>query len=294
MRLALLPSTQWGNSVLGGGSEALYAQDIAGKLKALLSPYLAVEIFAGKKNSNSDGARAAVSWGADYCVSIHSDAGYIKKSHHAALGLYGRRRSEGYVKSILARYCQEMSFANRGVKYRPLGTAQGVSVLSIPERAGIPACLLEVTWHDRNPDASELRTNAWRQKCAIALAVAVGGYLGINIEEEEMPGIDRLKFGPTKRIEQEAGYVNGDRGKVHINIINPHEDRDIDVECLVHDQRGGWHQKAITGVPHKQADVLNMRTVELGEFLGDPGMGDVLIDLFSDDEFKAYIGQELR
>lgn len=180
MKVALLPSTQWGNPVLGGGTEAEYAQDISRRLKPLLEKAgHDCMIFAGQLDANGDGARASVLWGPRYALSIHSDAGYYPSSHHASLGCYQEERSMPYGSSVMGTFCTSIKHANRGMQKRTPGV-NGVAVLRIPEAAGVQAFLIEVTWHDRNPDAALLRDPTWRQKADEALASSIVAYLGGN------------------------------------------------------------------------------------------------------------------
>ena len=195
MKIALLPSTQWGNPVLGGGSEAQYASDTCIRLQALLVPLCECRVFAGNNDSNSIGARSAVAWGANFCLSLHTDAGYDYDSHNAALSCYQEDKTKPLASFILIHYCKKMGFTPRGVKQRTPG-GSGVAVLRIPEASGIPAALLEYCWHDRNPDAKDLRQDWFRQKVAIALCDILVAYFNLKApekEEEDMPRFEKLE-----------------------------------------------------------------------------------------------------
>ncbi len=188
MKIGLEPSTQWGNSVTGGGTEAEYCQDIARRLKPILEAAgHQVMIFAGALDANSDGARQLVYWGAKLALSIHSDAGYDKSSHWAALACKQEERSRPWYTAVMETYCASMHFTwsgervqgykNRGYQQRTPGV-NGVAVIRIPESVGVPAVLIETNWHDRNPDAAAERSATWRQLCAEGLARGVLLYLG--------------------------------------------------------------------------------------------------------------------
>ena len=184
MKIGLEPSTQWSNPVTGGGTEAEYCQDVARRMKPLLeSAGHAVMIFAGESDANSDGARALVYWGAKLALSIHSDAGYDKNSHWAALACKQEERSRPWYTTVMETYCASMVFEgvkgyrNRGYQQRTPGV-NGVAVIRIPESVGIPTVLIETNWHDRNPDAAAERAASWRQLCAESLARGVLLYLG--------------------------------------------------------------------------------------------------------------------
>jgi hypothetical protein len=162
---------------MGGGSEADYAQDIARKLIPLLEAngHKAAS-FAGAQDANSDGANASVAWKPDFSFSIHSDAGYDRSSHNAALMCYQEDADVPYASTVLKGYCSRMGFASRGLQKRVYPNR--VAVIRIPRAAGIPAILLEATWHDRDPDATNLRDNNYRQKMAYAMCGALVDYIG--------------------------------------------------------------------------------------------------------------------
>ena len=187
MRIGLEPSTQWSNSVVGGGNEALYMQDVASRLKPILvAAGHKCEIFAGQQDANSDGAHQLVLWGANLALSIHSDAGG-GPGHWEALTCKQETRSARWYTTVMETYCASMRFSfrgqqvngyrNRGYMQRTPGT-NGVAVIRIPESVGIPTTLVEVNWHDRDPDAAAERTPDWRQLCAEGLARGVLAYLG--------------------------------------------------------------------------------------------------------------------
>ena len=175
-KIALEPSTQFGNPVLGGGSEAVYAQDIAKRVKGLLNAAgHQCEIFAGKEDANSDGARQAVAWKPDICLSIHTDAG-----GGVALGTlccYQEEHAVHLGNVMLKVFCFEMGTTNRGFMKRTPGT-NGVAVIRIPEAAGIKTVLLELLRHDVVETAQLLRDEGWRQRAAHALANGLLQYCG--------------------------------------------------------------------------------------------------------------------
>ena len=194
MKVALLPSTQWKNPVKGGGSEAEYAHLICRYLKPMLEArgatcmiFSAAETAAEwtrGRDANGLGALAAVEWGADFCLSVHSDAGYDYNSHNAALICFQEERTRNLATQVLFGYCALIGFTQRGIQKRTPGV-NGVAVLRNPEAAGIPAVLLEVTWHDRDPDAEMLRTPAWRLKCARAIADNLAAIFKLSPHGEE-------------------------------------------------------------------------------------------------------------
>lgn len=193
MRVALLPSTQFGNLVAGGGTEAQYAQDIASRLKKLLNASgVECESFAGADDVNATGAHKAVSYRPDVCLSIHTDAG-----GGVALGTlccYQEQHSVPLGNVMLKVFCFEMGTVNRGFMRRTPGT-NGVAVIRIPEQAGIPTILLELLRHDVVATAQLLRDEGWRQRAAQALAHGLLQYCGSFIipktKEDEVAMYDQ-------------------------------------------------------------------------------------------------------
>lgn len=213
MKVGLLPSTQYGNTVLGGGNEALYMQDVARRLKPLIEKGgHACMIFAGASVTNSDGARELVNWGAKVCLSIHSDAGYDNASHWAALCCKQEERSRPWYTAVMECYCANMKFdgvpryTNRGYQQRTPGVS-GVAVIRIPESVGIPTALIETNWHDRNPDAAAERAEDWRQRCAESLARGVLTYLGSATPLPPMTRKEQsVMYCPANPLPKEADY----------------------------------------------------------------------------------------
>lgn len=199
MRIAFTPSTQYGNPVMGGGSEAEYAQGqafrCANKLNAMGAQ---AKVFIVGTNGNAGGANEAVAWGANLVISHHSDGGYNPSSHFASLMCYQEDRTKPLASKILTGFCQRMGHTSRGLQKRTPGK-DGVAVLRIPEASRIPAVLLEVCWHDRNPDAAQLRDPAWRDKSAQALAAVIAEIYNLGEEDEVIP--------ITVELGGELGYV---------------------------------------------------------------------------------------
>lgn len=240
MRIGLIPSTQFGNPVAGGGTEAEYMQDVANRLVPLLrAAGFECQSFAGQSDANSDGARTCVAWGAHYALSIHSDAGGGASEHNGALCCFQENRSLPWCRGVMESYCKDMGMKLRGYQQRTF--PHRVAVIRIPEAAGIPCCLIEVNWHDREPDASWERDPAWRQKCAAALCNAVIKYFGQapQPKESEM-GLDG-SITPTKYAAMIANVdVDGEcwvkvfnpskkATKVHVGAVSTNKSKDLTV-----------------------------------------------------------------
>lgn len=197
MRVALLPSTQWRNPVVGGGSEAQYAHEVCRYLKPILERHgheamvfsaaeTAAEWTEGR-DRNGLGAMAAVQWRPHLCLSIHSDAASDKSDHFSALMCYQEERSRPIAQRLLDAYCRATGYRSRGLQKRTPGV-NGVAVLRISEAAGIPAVLLERGWHDREPDATDIRTRSqWFAQSIARAVLEVYGEGGSREEEVTEP-----------------------------------------------------------------------------------------------------------
>ena len=197
LRIALLPSTQWKNPVLGGGTEAQYAHEVCRLLKPLLEKYgheamiFSAAQSAGEwtnsKDANSAGAREAAIWKPDLCLSIHSDAGYAPNDRCSALICYQEPTRINLATRLLDAYCQRTGYRSRGIEKRTPGI-NGVAVLRIPEENGIPALLLERGWHDREPDATNIRTrSSWFAECIAGALIDIFGAAKAPKEKEVEP-----------------------------------------------------------------------------------------------------------
>jgi hypothetical protein len=216
--VGLEPSTQNTNSVLGGGVESQYMQDVCRRLKPLIEAAgHRCTIFAGASDANSDGARALTyaQPRVDLALSPHSDAGYDKGSHWAALCCKQEERSRRWYTTVMECYCASMRipaynvsrYTNRGYQQRTPGV-NGVAVIRIPESVGIPTALIETNWHDRDPDASAERSENWRQLCAESLARGILTYLGGGLPP--LPEMTRkeqaVMYCPTFAMPKEGDY----------------------------------------------------------------------------------------
>lgn len=180
MKIALLPSTQWRNPVSGGGTEAQYAHEVCHNLKPILenaghevlifSAAKTADEWSEERDANAQGAREAVKWGAEFVLSVHSDGGYMPRDHLSAMVLYQPPQRHELAVKFLNAYCKYTGYRPRGVQQRVPGV-NGIAVLRIPESAGIPALLLERGWHDREPDATDIRTRSEWFASAIASAL---------------------------------------------------------------------------------------------------------------------------
>lgn len=229
MKIALLPSTQWQNPVSGGGNEAQYAHEVCYSLERQLAKCgHETKIFSAApeesawtrgRDANGTGALEAVGWGADLCLSVHSDGGYEPGSHFAALICYQESRRRATAERLLAAYCQRTGYASRGTRQRIPGV-NGVAVLRTPEKAGIPAFLLERGWHDRVPDAVDIQTRStWFAQSICGAILEVYG-TGSKTEKEEE---EQMKFYV------QACALKSPEGWTIYNIPSCHRDWWVDI-----------------------------------------------------------------
>jgi hypothetical protein len=300
IKIPILPSTQWGNPVYGGGNEAQYCQDIAARLKPkLIAKGLQAEIFAGQQDANSDGARAAVAWVANqpaYAVSLHFDGTDGNHGSHQALVCYQEERSLPFCKALMNYYCEKLQFYNRGYMKRTPGV-NGVAVIRIPESAGIPTCLLEQTWMDRNPDAQEIRDPAWREKFAQVEADAIGIALRIQPQPKEAEvGIAITDSGPTPvKGWVTTGLLGANRNaKVYLDIDNRgNAALNATIQIQVKTTGDFGSIKVSPAIPPSKAKQSSLYTCELGQLFNAANAGNIDIVVMGDQPFYAKVTQEM-
>jgi hypothetical protein len=193
------------------------------RVKLCLQHAFEVEVFAGNKDTNSDGARNCVNWmdgDKGWVISLHLDSA---TGNRAALLCYQEEHSLSSGLSVLATYCRQMDYANKGAQNRVPGqrryipTGDGIGVLSIPESNGIKAMLIEMG--DMNsPDGENWVTTQHQDKAAKALAVAILSTFGGKIEEEDMAIVTSGQ--PVKLFSTTINPIDGD---AWTKVYNPNQ-----------------------------------------------------------------------
>lgn len=147
----------------------------------------------GTDNASAVNARwrMANQWGANYFLSIHTNAG----NGTGAETFINNDRSQRWA-TILNMYCQKMELRNRGIKRNNL---------AVITHATMPSTLLELAFIDApltQPDVNILRNK--RQEMAEALADSIYNFFGMQREVEKSP------TPPTPPIEEEkeVRYTN--------------------------------------------------------------------------------------
>lgn len=107
-------------------------------------------------NSNASSLRARVdeanSWGADYFVSIHTNASVEKSANGTEVLVYSQpSTSANLAEDILRELTEITGLASRGVKSRP-----GLYVL---RKTAMPAVLVELGFISNPSDAAKMRDN---------------------------------------------------------------------------------------------------------------------------------------
>ena len=107
-------------------------------------------------NSNASSLRARVdeanSWGADYFVSIHTNASVEKSANGTEVLVYSQpSTSANLAEDILRKLTEITGLASRGVKSRP-----GLYVL---RKTAMPAVLVELGFISNPSDAAKMRDN---------------------------------------------------------------------------------------------------------------------------------------
>ena len=168
----------------GAVGNGLYEKDIALavslQLKTLLEKY-GIETRLSRSTDTyltiNERYQLANAWGADYFISIHTNAG----GGTGAETLYYKADSKAYAQTLQSAFINAMGLRNRGVKYR--------DDLGVIKWTNMPAALIELAFIDTEADAVILNYN--QDEIAHAIARGFLNLLGIDIitnleESEEM------------------------------------------------------------------------------------------------------------
>lgn len=120
--------------------------------EARLSRNSPSEVLGG---SNSESLRqrvnAANRWGADYFISIHTNAFQNPSANGSEAFVYSRGRAYEFAEDILQSIVEKLDMTDRGVKIRPS--------LYVLRNTNMPATLLELGFITNPSDAEKLRNN---------------------------------------------------------------------------------------------------------------------------------------
>lgn len=167
-RIFISPSTQEHNAYAGGGNEEQYMRVIAWKVTELLAAAGHTVKLGGEVSAGTN-AGDANTWGAEWYVACHSNAG---GGHGTECWFYpGSTRGAALANSIYDHVAPASNEPDRGVK----SSAKYIELY----KPNAPACIVEVAFHDCLAEANEIRNEP--DKFAVAIAKGVCGVAGGSI-----------------------------------------------------------------------------------------------------------------
>ena len=143
------------------------------KLAELLKPIAEVKLTRTKDIAVSlkDRAQIANSWGAGYFISVHSNSFTDRKVGGVETWAYAPGgNGEKLAKAVQPELVKATGFANRGVKFN-----SGFAVL---RNTRAPAILTETGFISNPAEEKLLKTSAFRDKIAFAIAQGVAKHTG--------------------------------------------------------------------------------------------------------------------
>jgi N-acetylmuramoyl-L-alanine amidase len=148
------------------------------KLAELLKSIAEVKLTRTKDIAVSLKDRAAIanSWGADYFISVHSNSFTDRKVGGVETWAYAPGgNGEKLAKAVQAELVKVTGFANRGVKFN--------SKFAVLRDTKAPAILTETGFISNSDEEKLLKTAAFREKIAKAIAQGVAKQLGKKLPE---------------------------------------------------------------------------------------------------------------
>lgn len=143
------------------------------KLAELLKPIAEVKLTRTKDVAVSLKDRAAVanSWGADYFISCHANSFKDRKVGGVETWAYAKGgQGEKLAKAVQPELVKATGFANRGVKFN--------TAFAVLRNTAAPAILTESGFISNPNEEKLLKTSAFREKIAMAIAQGVANYTG--------------------------------------------------------------------------------------------------------------------
>jgi N-acetylmuramoyl-L-alanine amidase len=148
------------------------------KLAELLKPIAEVKLTRTKDIAVSLKDRAAIanSWGADYFISVHSNSFTDRKVGGVETWAYAPGgNGEKLAKAVQAELVKVTGFANRGVKFN--------SKFAVLRDTKAPAILTETGFISNSAEEKLLKTTAFQEKIARAIAQGVANRIGKKLPE---------------------------------------------------------------------------------------------------------------
>ena len=169
-----------------GYVEAYGVLDIALRLKDLLAP--SYDVLLSRELditlSLEDRTNKANAWGADFLVSIHTNAASPEakgvETWHSKNGEWGTRFSDQAKRvagAIQAELVAVTGLRDRGIKTRlvdnPGSPIHGLDYYAVIRKAKCPAIIIEAGFHTNPQEEALLKTSEFRQKVAEAIAAGI-------------------------------------------------------------------------------------------------------------------------
>ena len=203
--------------------------DVASLLRDMLNntygiklsrPTITTNVGTNMNSSINSRWQDANSWGADYFVSIHVNAGggtgvetFISATKQA---------DRAFAQPVNDVYASEMGLRNRGVK---LDTESAVRSLGVLRNSRMPAILVELAFIDSpaaNPDVNILRNR--RRDMAQALAKGLLQFLGVK--QDSTPAQSPAVSQPSARETPEMMALAINNVQNMLNNINRNKDNE--------------------------------------------------------------------
>lgn len=199
--LVVLDPGHGGTRIVGGSSpnnatgptgllEKDLTLDVALRVRALLQACGMTVVMTRTSDTNValiDRAGFASSNGADVFVSIHfnGDASPATNGSETFLWnprLHAQARSVDLARSVQGELVSALGLRNRGVKTTPSGAGLRGFVVLDPahHQPGTSCCLAEVSFLSNPAEEARLRTAAYKDQVARAIATGISGFIGVS------------------------------------------------------------------------------------------------------------------
>ena len=165
-----------------------FNRDVTNRIKKILDKYSKIKVILTSPNdtdtSLAERVRIAKDNHVDIFVSIHANAYGITWNTACGWEIYVY---EKYGKPLLlAEDIEKNSIPYLGLKDRGIKIGSSLYVINQTHKYGIPSVLVEHGFYTNKSELELLKSDDFREKCAIADAKGILQYLGIKWGEEEL------------------------------------------------------------------------------------------------------------
>lgn len=165
-----------------------FNRDVTNRIKKILDKYPKIKVILTAPNNTdtslSERVRIAKDNHADIFVSIHANAYGTTWNTAHGWEIYVYKK---YGKSLLlAENIEKNSIPYLGLKDRGIKIGSGLYVINQTHKYEIPSVLIEHGFYTNKSELGLLKSDDFREKCAIADAKGILQYLGIKWGEEEL------------------------------------------------------------------------------------------------------------